>query len=168
MPGGHERRQGAGMAKKARGRPTRPPSVHYTIEINGWEWAYWIGRGLPDLTLRPVVESRNITIRGVPRGPKLERVDKAEIRIVPGWKLEELRAPKEGIEPLVGTVELSDGVFHAYQQVTDEAASEILQMLIADKLRFVFIEATPIRNGNGCIRTLSLRMQDTNDEDAEP
>lgn len=157
------------MAKTKRGRPPqRPPEAIYIVEVTGWEWRYWIDRARHDFQVTPVVEYRGIIIHGTVRGPKLGKVTKAEVHIDPGWKLEELTQLKEGADVLIGSIWMTTGVFQANQRVTDGAAAAILQMLIADKIRFARVTTTPLRYRTGDIRSLSLQMDLADDEDVEP
>ncbi|WP_416356358.1 hypothetical protein ACLNGM_20345 [Aureimonas phyllosphaerae] len=155
--------------KAKRGRPPlRPPEAIYIVEVKGWEWRYWIDRARHDFEVTPVVEYRSIIIHGTVRGPKLGKVTKAEVHIDPGWKLEELTQPKEGADVLIGSIWMTQGVFQVSQKVTDGAAAAILQMLIADKIRFARVTATPLHYRTGMVRGLSLQMDLTEEEDVEP
>lgn len=157
------------MAKTRRGRPPqRPPEAIYIVEVTGWEWRYWIDRARHDFQTLPVVEYRDIIIYGTVRGPKLGKVTKAEVHIEPGWKLEELTRPKEGAEVLIGSIWMTHGIFQVNQRVTDGGAAAILQMLIADKIRFARVKATPLHYRTGMVKGLSLQMDLADEEDVEP
>ncbi|MBB3934889.1 hypothetical protein [Aureimonas phyllosphaerae] len=158
------------MAKAKRGRPRKrpPPEAYYVIEVAGWEWRYWINEARHSFDMTAVVENRDIIIHGTVRGPKLGKVTKAEVHLEPGWKLEEVKQPRDGEEILIGSIWMTTGVFQAMQRITNEAAASILQMLIADKIRFACVTTTPLHYRTGEIRRLTLQMDLADDEDVEP
>lgn len=152
------------MAK--RGRPTKPPSSFtYIVEIDGWDWNYTLsvnnGSGLYDA----VFDWRMVVITGKPRGPKLSKASRAEVRISPDWRDEDMSKFRRPV-PSIGSMSLSKGVFGVSQCIPRDALAPIISMLIADRFKFVRIVGTPLHYGSGEITGFSLLTRLEDDEDA--
>ena len=153
--------------KKARGKYRRKEDelASYLIQIREWEWGFSFGVGNRRFNDGPYMDFRHLHLRGkliVPSGIKTETV---EVILMPNSL--QTNGRYDIAEPSsVGSVSISSGRFEALLTMPCDALVPVLQMLIAERFRFIDLRGGRMRYRSAKIKSYRLEMN--MDEDDMP
>jgi hypothetical protein len=136
--------------------------VDYVMAVEDWDWSYWIAfNTLRDL-VDPYNESRQLQSKGRLLRPTGMRTDRVEVSLFPSIRLEEER--RKDLKPIaVGSLELHSDRIDGHLGIPSDVLTPVLQMLIAERLKFVLL-----RGSKFCYRSarlISYSLQTTLAED---
>jgi len=77
--------------RKMRRRPPSEDIIHYIVEIEGWDWSYWLALNALRGALDPYHEHRGLQINRRPVRPTGLKTDRIEVSLFPSASLEEER-----------------------------------------------------------------------------
>ena len=139
-------------------KPRRKPPeefVDYVVEIESWGWSYWLAlntlRDPPD----PYHEHRHLQIKGRMLRSTGLTTDRVEVSLFPTINLEEER--RKELKPLaLGALESYPDKIDAILGIPSDALAPMLQMLTADRLKFVVLRGTKFRYRSARLHSFSL------------
>ncbi|MGY3356290.1 hypothetical protein ACVWZK_002953 [Bradyrhizobium sp. GM0.4] len=146
-------------------RRRKPPEeiVDYVVEIENWNWGYSFSFNLERLPIDPYHEFRHLQIKGRLLTPAGQKTDRAEISLLPSSDLEEKR--RKDLTPVaLGSLTADpDGILGNIGMPWD-ALTPILQMLIAERFKFVLMRGTRFRHRSAKLNSLRLETKLTEDD----
>ncbi len=142
-------------AKTKRRRAPPEEFVDYIVEIESWDWSYWLALNTERHPLDPYHEHRHLQIKGRllrPTGPKTDLV---EVSLFPSINLEEGR--RKDLKPIaVGALEAYPERIDANLGIPTDALAPILQMLTAGRLKFVVMRGARFRYRSARLHSFRL------------
>lgn len=149
--------------KKTRRRKPPEEFVDYVVEIESWDWSYWLAlntlRDPPD----PYHEHRHLLIKGRMLRPTGLKTDQVEVSLFPTINLEEER--RKELKPLaLGALESYPDRIAATLGIPSDALVPMLQMLTASRLKFVVLRGTKFRYRSARVHSFSLSAAPGEDE----
>ena len=124
--------------KKARGKHPRKEDeiVPYLDQIGEWEWGFSFGIGNRRFNDGPYMDFRHLHLRGKLIAPSGIKTETVEVILMPNSL--QTNGRYDIAEPSsVGSVSVSRGRFEALLTMPCDALVPVLQMLIAEKFRFI-------------------------------
>lgn len=153
------------MAKRKRTKRRQDETVFYVVEITNREWGYSFGVNNVRHFDDPYLEFRHLNVRGKLLRPGGIKAETVELTFMPDKKLNEEN--RQHHEPkAVGSLSLNKGVLQGLLPLPADALEPILQMLTADRFRYVVMDGTKLRYRQGLVR--DFRLSETLDEDDLP
>ncbi|MGX1165748.1 hypothetical protein AB7M16_002014 [Bradyrhizobium sp. USDA 372] len=151
---------------KRRGRPTTEEIVDYVVGIESWDFSYWLAlnmlRNAPD----PYHEHRHVEMKGRLLRPTGLQTARVEISLFPSISLMEER--RKDLKPIaVGSFETYPERLHASVGIPHDALASILQMLVAERFRFVVLRGSKFRYRSARLVSFSLKSKLGEDEELE-
>lgn len=110
-------------------------------------------------------DHRHLTLKGKLRAPARVTVNLVELCLVPDFDLPDWSG-KSYVPQAVGGLHLNQGLLTGYLSLPEDALPAILQMLIADRFRYVVLHGDKLRYRRASVR--SYRMEMTLDEAEYP
>lgn len=151
--------KGRTRRKKARGKRRRKEDEYgsYVVQIEGWEWGFSFGIGNRRFNDGPYMDFRHLHLHGKLIVPSRIKTETVEVILMPNSLQTNERY---GIaEPSsVGSVSVSRGRFEALLTMPCDALVPVLQMLIAEKLRFIDLHGERMRYRSAPIKSYRLEM----------
>jgi hypothetical protein len=148
--------------KRKRGRP-RDETIHYLFEIKEWDWSFTFGMNLMRHRDDPYMDYRHLQLRGNLIRPAKLTTDGVDITLLPEHGLNEDK--RERHEPKsVGSLRLYRGAMSGLLSMPSDALASVLQMVIADRLRYAALSGDQLRYGHAAIRSYSLDMKIDDDD----
>jgi hypothetical protein len=148
--------------KRRRVRPRNDP-VSYIVEVTEWDWSFMFGAGASRLTEGTYSDYRHLNLRGNLIQPDQVKASEVEITVLPDRRLNEGDNHNGGGKPYCGSLNLHRGHFQALLPMPLDVLPCVLQMAVADRLRYVVITGDKLRYGRGSVHI--YRLQRTIDED---
>lgn len=152
-------------AKKKRRKKRQPDPVSYLVAIDDWQWRYSFGlnggRHIDD----PYPEFRHLEITGTLLKPHkvTEKADKAEIILVPSTDTNEVNRANH--KPLaVGSLTLNRRILQGLLSMPMDALPPVLQALATGQMKYVLIDAFPLRYRSADVRHYSIDTSIDEDE----
>jgi hypothetical protein len=143
--------------RPAKKRRRKPPEeiVDYIVEIESWDFSYWLALNTLRNALDPYHEHRHVQIKGRLLRPTGLKSDRVEMSLFPRISLvEELR---KDLKPIaVGSIEVYPERLDANLGIPSDALVPILQLLIADRLKFVVMRGSKFRYRSARLHSYSL------------
>jgi hypothetical protein len=137
----------------------------YVVGIADWEWAFSFGVDQTRFRKGPYMDFRHLHLRGQLIVPSSIRAEMVELILMP--ERIDSDARNDAPEPSsVGSVSLFRGRFEALLTIPDDALAPVLQMLIADRFRYIAMHGAQIRHRRALIR--SYRLETNIDEEDMP
>ena len=138
-------------------------NVYYVVEIDNWDWGYNFGLDESRYRDEPYREFRHLRLTGKLLRPRNVKADAVEVTLMPDAKLKEESRKRD--EPRsVGALISSRGQLQVLLPFPSDALEPVLQTLIANKLRYVTINGSPLHYRQGLVKSFSL---DSNYDPAE-
>lgn len=132
------------VRKKTRRRNPPEEFVDYVVEIESWDWSYWLALNTLRDPLDPYHEHRHLQIKGRMLRPTGLKTDRVEVSLFPTTSLEEER--RKELKPLaLGALKAYPDRIDASIGIPSDALAPILQMLIAGRLKFVVMRGAKSR-----------------------
>lgn len=152
--------------KKARGKHRSKEEIaSYLVQIEEWEWGFSFGIGYRRFSDGPYMDFRHLHLRGRLIVPSRIKIETAEVILMPNSLRTNERYDIE--EPSsVGSVSISGGRFEALLTMPCDALVPVMQMLTAEKLRFIDLHGERMRYRSATIKSYRLEMN--MDEDDMP
>jgi hypothetical protein len=152
-------------AARTKTRRRKPPEefVDYVVEIHGWDWGYSLSLNTMPRETDPYSEYRHLQITGRLLQPKGMKSDHVEISLLPSFDMGE--AQRKDYKPIaLGSLEArSDGI-DGHVGIPQDALPPILQMLIADRFKFMLLRGSKFRYRSARLHSLRLEMKLTEDD----
>lgn len=143
------------VRKKARRRKPSEEIVDYIVEIEGWDFSYWLALNTVRNALDPYHEHRHLEIKGRLLRPRGLKTDRVEMSLFPSISLEEDR--RNDLKPIaVGAIEVYPERLNANVGIPADALIPILQMLISSRLKFVVMRGSKFRYRSARLQSYSL------------
>lgn len=150
-------------AKKKRRPAQREEFVDYVVEIDGWDWGYSFSLNLERRPINPYDEFRHLHIRGKMLRPTGLKSDRAEISLLPSPEL--IQDKRKDFEPIaVGSLDARTDMIYGNIGIPWDALTPILQMLIAERFKFVLMRGTRFRHRSAKLNSLRLETKLTEDD----
>lgn len=149
-------------------RRRKPPEefVDYIVEIESWDFSYWLALNTLRNALDPYHEHRHVEIGGRLLRPTGLKTDRVEVSLFPSTSLEEER--RRDLKPIaVGAIEAYPERLDANLSIPSDALVPILQMLIADRLKFVVMRGAKFRYRSARLHSYSLGTKLDEDDFAQ-
>ena len=125
--------------------------VFYVVEIESWDWSYSFGLTQTRHDDEPYMEYRHLTMKGKLLRPRKVKADAVEVTLLPDARLKEENRKQD--EPrAVGSLSLGRGTLQALLSLPMDALDSILQMLTADKFRYVVINSDTMRYRQAAVK----------------
>lgn len=138
-------------------RRRKPPEefVVYIVEIESWDFSYWLALNAVRHALDPYHEHRHVEIRGCLLSPAGLKTDRIEVSLFPSISLEE--EGRKDLKPIaVGGIEVYPERLAASLSIPSDALGPVLQMLIAGRMKFVVMRGSKVRYRSTRLHSYSL------------
>jgi hypothetical protein len=135
--------------------PSRDEYVRYIIAIENWDWSYSLSLDDRKDSLDPYREYRHLRIGGKLLHPKLPSVETVEVHLMPRADLDQDRR-KDDQPSAVGSLRVDGGQLIVLQPIPKDSLTPILQVLIADRFRFVDLGGARLRHRQALVSSFSL------------
>lgn len=150
---------------RRRRKPTEE-IIDYIVEIENWDFNYWLALNTLSNALDPYHEHRHVEIKGRLLRPTGLKTDHMEVSLFPSMSLEEER--RKNLKPIaVGVIEAYPERLAASLSIPSDALTPILQMLIAGRLKFVVMRGSKFRYRSARLHSYSLGTKLEEDEHPE-
>jgi len=151
------------MARKKRQRRKKETFASYVVEIAEWDWSYSFGLEAMRHAVDPYSEFRHLEISGrilVPRGVK---ASSAELTFIPSDRYKEEN--RQEAKPLaVGSLHVYNDILHGLLSMPTDGLDPVLQMLIARKMRYVFMNGEALRYRKALVRHYQITTKYDEDD----
>ncbi|MDO9385013.1 MAG: hypothetical protein Q7T86_19375 [Hyphomicrobiaceae bacterium] len=155
--------------KKRGGRP-RVERIYHVIEFVDWDWDYMFGIEPPGRFSDgdPYMDYRHLHIRGKLLRPTAISIKAsiAEVTCFPDDRLSDLEGRRKHQPKMVGVISHRGKDYQVNLHLPDDALALVLQMMIANRYRYVVIEAEKSFRGEALVR--HFRFAGSLDEDDLP
>jgi hypothetical protein len=138
-------------------RRRKPPEefVDYIVEIDDWNFRYWLSLNTVRNALDPYYEHRHVEIKGRLLRPTGLRTDRVGVSLFPSISLEEER--RKDLKPIaVGAIEAYPERLDANLSIPLDALVPILQMLVSGRLKFVVMRGSKFRYRSARLHSYTL------------
>lgn len=145
----------------------KPPEeiVDYVVEIESWDFNYWLALNTLRDPIDPYHEHRGLQIKGRLLRPTGMKTDRIEVSLFPSSNLQE--ECRKDLKPIaVGGLESYPERIDGHVGIPSDALGPILQMLICGRLKFVVMRGTKFRYRSA--RLISYRLDTKLEEDDMP
>ena len=140
---------------KKRRRAPKDEYVRYLVAIEDWDWSYSFGLAGTKDSLDPYMEHRQLGITGKLLHPTNPSIAAVELWLLPRGDLDEDQ--RENDTPTsVGRLSLHDRRLTGLLPIPKDSLTPLLQMLIADRFRFVDLGAARLRHRQALVTSFSL------------
>jgi len=141
--------------KAKRRRKPAEEFVEYVVEIESWDFSYWLALNTLRDPLDPYHEHRHLQIKGRLLRPAGLSTDRAELSLFPSINMEEAR--RKDLKPIaVGAIEAYPERLDANFGIPSDALVPILQMLTAERFKFVVMRGSKLRYRSARLHSFSL------------
>jgi hypothetical protein len=135
--------------------PSRDEYVRYIVSIENWDWSYSFGLDSRKDSMDPYMEHRHLKIGGKLLHPKLPSIETVELFLMPRGDLDQDRR-KDDQPTAVGGLRLDRGLLTALLPIPKDWLTAILQVLIANRFRFVDLGGARLRHRQAPLSSFSL------------
>ncbi|MDA9478895.1 hypothetical protein XI03_31290 [Bradyrhizobium sp. CCBAU 65884] len=140
--------------------------VDYIVEIESWDFNYWLALNTLRNALDPYHEHRHVEMKGRLLRPTGLKPDRMDVSLFPSISLEEER--RKDLKPIaVGAIEAYPERLDASLSIPSDALTAVLQMLIAGRLKFVVMRGSKFRYRSARLQSYRLGTKLEEDEDPE-
>ncbi|MCA1411704.1 hypothetical protein I6F30_11210 [Bradyrhizobium sp. NBAIM20] len=141
--------------KAKRRRKPAEAFVDYVVEIESWDFSYWLALNTLRDPLDPYHEHRHLQIKGRLLRPAGLSTDRAEVSLFPSTNMEEAR--RKDFRPIaVGAIDVYPERLDANLSIPSDALVPILHMLTAERFKFVVMRGSKFRFRSARLHSLSL------------
>ena len=147
-------------AKAARKKKRRRgvPGPDYVAAIEDWEWSYSLLLNTEKHPVDPYHEFRHLVIAGRLLRPAGLKTDRLEMTLLPTVGMNP--GPRNDREPLaVGSLEIYDDRIVGLMQIPTDVLPAILQMLIAERFKFIVMGGDNFRHRRALLHRFRLEMK---------
>jgi hypothetical protein len=150
--------------KRTRAKAQRDEEVYFVVEITDWEWSFSFGVGWRrDIDREPYSDYRHLHIKGRLLRPSKIKAQEAELIFMPeaelNWSERANHQPQS-----VGLTQIYRGMFKPLLRMPGDSVAPVLQMLIAEKFKYVVLNGDKPRYGQGAIRSYRFEMKMEEDD----
>jgi hypothetical protein len=146
--------------KKQRGRPVLSME-YYIVQITDWDWSYSFSVNVPKWDDRRYSKYRHLRARGnvlLPSSLKA-KAETAELTFMPDVRAADFepgdRAPPRG----VGHLNIHNRLLSGGLSMAADALEPVMQMLLADRVKYVVMHGESMRYRKALIRHYQLVSQ---------
>lgn len=143
--------------RKRRRKPRQEP-VDYVVQIEAWDWSFSFGVNWSKHFDDPYMDFRHLQLTGRLFHPKTIKAEKAEVTLMPDARLNEARRQQN--KPTgVGSLNLHQGTLSALLSMPQDALDSVLQMLVADRFKYIIMIGDPLRYRQGMVKDYRLERE---------
>lgn len=147
------------VSKKPKRRRTPPEEiVDYIVLIEDWDWGYSLSLNTERDAIDPYREFRHLQIRGRLLHPKGLKTNRVEITLLPSHEMLP-KARKDRKPRCAGSLDVYDDRIAGLVSIPIDALPPILQMLIADRFRFVAMRGPRFRYRQALCNSFRIEMK---------
>jgi hypothetical protein len=149
------------MPRKKRARRQAPTISFYIVRITGWDWSYSFGANAVLYRDELFSDYRHLQIRGTLLLPRRIKVETVELHCLPDIGPQEMK--REGQPPprAVGSLHIQETRLMGNLSMAADALGPVMQMLIADRLKYVVLDGERMRWRKALIRHYEIMTQVT-------
>jgi hypothetical protein len=157
------------MPRKKQRRSKAPQLVFYIVQITGWDWSYSFGVSGAAYRDEKYSDFRHLEIRGTLLLPSKIKVETVELALLCDISRAELERKDQPPPPAIGSLNIerskSEGTrLRGYLSMPIDALGPVMQMLLADRFKYVELDGESMRYRKALIRHYEL-MTELNVED---
>lgn len=152
--------------KRKPGRP-RDQTIYYVIEIADWDWSLMFGASnARHIDRGPYSDYRHLHVEGTLLRPHNPKITNVRLTFIPRQQLDS-EADRAKDEPVaIGQLSSHRGTLEGILSMPLNGLTPVLQMLIAERFRYVVLNGDKQRYGQADVRT--FRFERTVSEDDLP
>lgn len=153
----------AGKKSRQRSKAREEPA-YYVVELSDWDWSFMFGvSNVRNIDHGPYSDYRHLHLYGKLLRPANLKTGSVEVTLLPNPELNEGRREKH--EPrIIGSLSLHHEKLDALLSMPADALTDVLQMLIAGRFRYVVLDGTKLRYRQGEVRSIRLEMKMEEDD----
>lgn len=149
--------------KKKRRRALREEFIDYVAAIEDWEWSYSLLLNTEKHATDPYHEFRHLVITARLLRPAGLRTDRLEMSLLPTVDMNP--GQRKDQEPLaVGSLDAYDDRIVGLISIPTDVLSAILQMLIAERFKFIVMGGDKLRHRRARLHRFRLEMKLIDDD----
>jgi hypothetical protein len=134
------------------------------VQITGWDWSYSFSSNVTPHDDRQYGDYRHLLIRGTVLRPLRIKADTAELLFLPNVTPAEMARCTDPPPRGVGSLDVRGSILTGYLSMPLDALDPVLQMLLADRFKYVLLDGEPMRYRKAIIRHYEFTAQH-NEED---
>ncbi|WP_229192835.1 hypothetical protein [Bradyrhizobium brasilense] len=128
------------------------------MAVEDWGWSYSLSLDTDRRSVDPYHEFRHLQVRGRLLHPEGLKTDQVEITLLPSYDM--LPEARKDRQPrCVGSLDIYDDRIAGLVSIPRDALPPILQMLIADRFRFVAMRGPRLRYRQALCNSFRLEMK---------
>lgn len=152
--------------KTKRRRKPAEEIVDYVVEIEGWDFSYWLALNSVRNALDPYHEHRHVEVRGRMLRPVGLQTDRVTASLFPSTNLLEER--RKDLKPIaVGSIESDPDRLDARMSIPVDMLPSVLQVLAAGRLKYLVMRGSKLRYRSARLVSYSLATKLDEDDEAE-
>ena len=138
------------MPRRKRGRQA-DEFAYYHMQITGWDWDFSFSVNVPKWRDERFSDYRQLVVRGVVLRPRKLKVETAELWFLPSIKAENFEQQRDQPPPNgVGSLAIQGSKSEllklvGYLSMPEDALGLVLQMLIAERFKYVLMSGEVMR-----------------------
>jgi hypothetical protein len=134
--------------------------AYYHVQITGWDWNYSLSVSVPKWEDTQFADYRHLLIRGTLLRPRKIKAETVELTFIPERGLAELKRGHDDAHPRsVGSLNIQDTRLVGYLSMPTDALDPVLQMLIADRFKYVLLNGEAMRWRKALVRRYEFTAQ---------
>jgi hypothetical protein len=153
------------MPRKKQRQSRTPTHAYYHFQIIDWDWSYSFSANVPKYEDARFTDYRHLLVHGRLLRPRKIKVDIAELWFMPTVKPEDFEQKHDQPPPPgVGSLDLEGKKSEqlrlvGYLSMPADALQAVMQMLIADRFKFVLMNGEAMRYRHCFIRRYEFTAQ---------
>lgn len=144
--------------KPRKAKRRRKPSeeiIDYMVELDGWDFSYWMALNTVRDALDPYHEHRDVQMRGRLLRPTGLQTDRITISLFPSTNLLEER--RKDLKPIaVGSIETYPDRLDGRLSIPADMLPSVLQVLAAGRLKYLVMRGSKFRYRSARLVSFSL------------
>jgi len=144
------------MPRKKRSQRQAIEFASYHVRITGWDWDYSFSVNGAKWEDKQFADYRYLTVRGILLRPRRIKVEAAELTFIPEAGLAELEQSNDASARAVGSLNIQDTRLLGYLSMPTDALGPVLQMLIANRFKYVLLNGEVMRYRKALVHRYNL------------
>jgi hypothetical protein len=129
----------------------------YQVQITSWEWTYTFGVNASCCEDTQYADHRHLYIHGTLLRPRTFKIETVKLTFHPEQGLADLqRQHDEPPPPSVGSLNIQDAQLTGYLFIPMDALAPLLQMLLADRFKYVLLDGERMRYRKALIHRFEM------------
>jgi hypothetical protein len=152
------------MPRKKRRQTKTFPLTYYVVQITDWDWSYSFSVNAVAYRDEQFSDYRHLQIRGTLLRPRKIKVETVELFFLPDIGRAEMERRDLPPPRAVGSLYIRETALIGNLSMPTDALDPVMQMLLADRLKYVALDGEPMRWRKALIRHYEIKTQH-NEED---